>query len=118
MPTAALSRCLEYGCAAWAVRRGRCEDHAPKPWERSSAHNKTMTRNESRVFRRAVLRRDPVCRTCGIAPSTEADHVLPVADGGARHDVANGLGLCTPCHDIKTRAENAVRNRARGQNDP
>lgn len=37
----------------------------------------------------------------------EADHVIPVAEGGAEFDVANGQGACSFCHEIKTQAEAA-----------
>lgn len=56
------------------------------------------------AVRRAILRRDPVCRACGQRPSTEADHVIAWAEGGT-HTVANGQGLCKPCHAAKTKAE-------------
>lgn len=39
-----------------------------------------------------------------MARSTIADHVVPVARGGP-DTMANGQGLCGPCHDVKTRAE-------------
>jgi len=41
-----------------------------------------------------------------------ADHITPVGEGGAEHDVANGQGACDHCHGIKTRAE-AARGRRR-----
>lgn len=72
-------------------------------------------RKAERLWRRGVMRRDPMCRACGVAPSTDADHVIPVGDGGAPYDVANGQGLCHDCHDIKTRRENAERNRERAR---
>ena len=59
--------------------------------------------------RRAILQRDPVC-PCG-RPSTQADHIVPVAEGGS-DDESNGQGLCRSCHDTKTAAE-AARARAR-----
>lgn len=42
-----------------------------------------------------------------------ADHVLPVALGGALHDPANGQGLCYPCHEAKTLAERQMRDTRR-----
>jgi 5-methylcytosine-specific restriction endonuclease McrA len=48
-----------------------------------------------------VLARDPVCRACGKAPSTVADHIQRIREGGARFDLANGQGLCSVCHDAK-----------------
>jgi 5-methylcytosine-specific restriction protein A len=62
-------------------------------------------------MRRQILARDPICRTCGQRPSTVADHVIPWAEGGT-HTLANGQGLCDPCHWKKTRAEQD-RGRAR-----
>ncbi|WP_367262024.1 HNH endonuclease [Pimelobacter simplex] len=53
-------------------------------------------------------------RACGVAPSTGADPVIPVADGGAHH-IDNGQGWCEPCHGAKTRRENGVRNRRRSR---
>lgn len=72
--------------------------------------------------RQRILRRHPTCRcpgcssctTPGVAcaqPSTEADHIVPHAEGGSDSE-ANGQGLCTPCHWHKTKAE-AARGRAR-----
>lgn len=110
MPTAAPTRCLVSGCAAYAVARGRCADHYV-PWEQRSRRNENIDHRRAARWRRDVMRRDDLC-TCG-APATEADHIIPVADGGARYDVANGQGLCSPCHARKTRDENAERNRAR-----
>jgi 5-methylcytosine-specific restriction protein A len=46
-----------------------------------------------------VLERDPVCRMCNAAPSTVADHLVPIRDGGARFDLSNGRGVCAPCHN-------------------
>jgi 5-methylcytosine-specific restriction endonuclease McrA len=70
-------------------------------------------------LRLAILHRDPICRCTGCrhhtgrctSPSTIADHIVPIAEGGA-DDPSNGQGLCAPCHDLKTRAEMA-RGRAR-----
>ncbi|MFG3338709.1 HNH endonuclease [Glycomyces sp. NPDC048151] len=57
-----------------------------------------------RAIRAAILRRDRVCRICGGRPATIADHRTPVAEGGA-HTLANGQGVCEPCHDAKTAGE-------------
>ena len=52
----------------------------------------------------AILAAHPTCQACGSRPSTEADHVIPHAEGGS-DDITNGQGLCTPCHAEKTRGE-------------
>jgi len=54
--------------------------------------------------KRAILQRDPWCVHCGERPSTQADHIKPVAEGGD-HSLSNGQGLCEPCHAAKTRRE-------------
>lgn len=62
--------------------------------------------------RRAILARDPICQACGTAPSTDADHIVPVAEGGSEH-ITNGQGLCAECHQVKSDAERQ-RGLARG----
>lgn len=61
------------------------------------------------AVRKRVLRRCPWCQTCGLARSTEVDHVIPLAEGGPNTE-ANAQALCSPCHLVKTKAE-----RRRGQ---
>jgi 5-methylcytosine-specific restriction endonuclease McrA len=57
-------------------------------------------------IRAQILAAHPVCRACGLRPSTEADHIVPVAEGGT-DAVTNGQGLCTTCHAEKTKQEQA-----------
>jgi 5-methylcytosine-specific restriction enzyme A len=65
--------------------------------------------------RAAVLKRDPLCQLnlkgCTIR-STQADHIIPVAEGGTHEVETNLQGVCKPCHDEKAKAE-AARGRAR-----
>lgn len=53
-------------------------------------------------WRLAVLDRDGwQCRIRGprcLGAATEADHIVDVADGGARLDLANGRAACKPCN--------------------
>ncbi|NDD75230.1 MAG: HNH endonuclease [Gammaproteobacteria bacterium] len=74
------------------------------------------------VARRALLRteRDALafsfgykCASCSsmLQPGWHADHITPLADGGA-HSVANLQPLCAPCHTIKTARENSTRARS------
>ncbi|MFM8735387.1 MAG: HNH endonuclease [Pirellulales bacterium] len=64
-----------------------------------------------RKWRQAVLTRDAfACVDCGrIDQANHADHVVPIAHGGARYDLANGQTLCHSCHSRKTARENAGR---------
>lgn len=54
-------------------------------------------RRAARKFRLAVLRRDPLCRSCG-AQATDAHHLRNGAMGKRDHRVSNGIGLCRTCH--------------------
>jgi 5-methylcytosine-specific restriction endonuclease McrA len=65
-------------------------------------------RNQKTSFRNAVLARDRfTCVRCGLYDPSgrglEADHVVPLAEGGAALDVGNGVSLCRACHGEKTR---------------
>ena len=55
------------------------------------AHEKWRTR---------VLQAHPNCTMCGAkgTPSDHADHKIPIRQGGARFDPANGTRLCRTCH--------------------
>jgi hypothetical protein len=72
-----------------------------------------------RAVRRALLRteRDALafsfgykCASCSsmLQPGWHADHITPLADGGA-HSVSNLQPLCAPCHTIQTARENSTR---------
>jgi 5-methylcytosine-specific restriction protein A len=50
-----------------------------------------------------VLKVYPLCAICGVAPSTEVDHITPRAYGGG-HEFANLRGVCRPCHLALSRA--------------
>lgn len=58
--------------------------------------------------RRAVLDREPFCRSCAAlgyeTPATTVDHIIPRARGGTDSD-DNLQPLCNDCHDGKTARE-------------
>jgi 5-methylcytosine-specific restriction protein A len=110
MPTAPPTRCH---CGHPATNQGRCDQHQPKPWANPSANTRLLSRHQRRAFRDAVLTHEPACRNCGSTTNLRADHIIPVADGGAHHDPNNGQTLCEPCHEAKTRAEQAARRQRR-----
>jgi 5-methylcytosine-specific restriction endonuclease McrA len=60
------------------------------------------------------LEREPDCRVCG-APATHADHLIPLAEGGAPFDASNLGSLCKPCHLEKTQAEYQRKKRTRSE---
>lgn len=50
-----------------------------------------------------------MCVLCHERPSTIADHIVALADGGDRYDMANLQGICHQCNVIKTRQEVIAR---------
>jgi 5-methylcytosine-specific restriction endonuclease McrA len=50
---------------------------------------------------------------CDDRREAHADHVVPIAAGGERYDLANGQTLCVKCHGAKTAAENRQKGTAR-----
>ncbi|MEW2631799.1 holin [Streptomyces sp. NPDC048389] len=107
MPTRAPRRCTTPGCAGTPLPpASKCPRHDKRRPRRSAAAQGYGREHEQR-FRAGVLERDPVCRVCGQAPSTQADH-WPLskrelkARGLDDHDPLRGRGLCAPCHSSET----------------
>ena len=107
MPSKALTVCSRPGCAELTTG-GRCDGCKREAEQaRGSASRRGYGRTHENRFRKAVLDRDPVCRLCGKAASTVADH-WPlsrrelVAKGLDPNDPQRGRGLCKPCHDRST----------------
>ena len=55
-----------------------------------------------------MLARDPICKVCNDALSTEVDHIVPLSQGGDPYRLEGLQGICSPCHWMKTGGENAV----------
>jgi 5-methylcytosine-specific restriction enzyme A len=57
-----------------------------------------------------ILRRDPLCKIAilcdGATPSTEVDHIIPLARGGD-NSPENLQGACRRCHSHKTATEDS-----------
>ena len=91
-------------CPAIAGRSGYCAK-CQRAYERRRGSSAQRGYGAfHRRWRAAILRRDPVCKSCGRAPSTVADHIRPLSWGGDWSE-DNGQGLCKPCHDRKTMTE-------------
>lgn len=79
------------------------------PNVRPNSHRRGYTRQHEKI-RKLVLARDPICKgyprgkRCWKA-STVADHIIPLAAGGAAFDMENLQGLCAACHILKTMDE-------------
>lgn len=96
--------CAEVGCLEPSTYRGRCEAHKHPAWGGSGRRDPP---GWSAVKKQ--MRGKP-CAACG-SPSTEVDHITPVAFGGSHHP-SNLQPLCTPCHAKKSQ-EDAQEGRKR-----
>ena len=120
MPTLARA-CKHPGCTANAVRGSfSCSAHqqAARTYDdtRASASARGYDRRWRKV-RRIQLQREPLCSHCGDV-AREVDHIVPIADGGARLDLRNLQSLCKSCHSRKTRAQNAPGGAGRISSPP
>lgn len=92
-----------------------CPDHKPKPWSRGKRLRSQFAASGSKQARRKryVLYRDQgICYVCGLSGADQADHVIPLGEGGV-DDVSNmGAIHAKPCHAAKTQQE-ARRGEAR-----
>jgi 5-methylcytosine-specific restriction protein A len=76
------------------------------PW--STGQTRTSTAAHKRWAREVKRRAGGRCQVQGprcTGLADYADHIVPVAEGGAEHDVTNGQAACGPCHAPKTAAE-------------
>ena len=108
MPNRIPSPCAEPGCPA-LTNGGCCRKHQRDRHCAQAAYQTLAWR----TLRVKVLMRDPICKMCGRAPSTEADHILPRRRGG-QDTMGNLQGVCKPCHSSLTvRFEGGLGNRKR-----
>lgn len=116
MPRRGLSICTTPGCPEY-TNGGRCTDcRAQAEAQRGTSTQRGYGTRHRRVFRTAVLARDPFCvctepghghaQPCGEA-SRHADHHPRsrrelAAAGEDPDDPRHGRGLCGPCHSSET----------------
>lgn len=82
----------------------------PGGWTNSD--RKTRLPSGWAKIRARILERDPICKLCGVRPSTHCDHTVPKED---RHGDEDLQGVCGICHDQKSSREGneAQRNNPR-----
>ena len=103
--------CAEPGCPRLTTRGNRCPEHSPEAWA-GSTRAARLPRDWKR--RRArILRRDPLCRICGIRASVEVDHII----AGDDHRDQALQGLCRECHRLKSQREAAEARASARQRD-
>ena len=102
--------CHQPGCP-YLTTGTWCEAHQPSRLEesrrdvarRGTSRARGYDRDHERL-RDQVLKEEPFCRVC-LMPTVIADHIVPIAWGGARLDRANLQGLCFSCHEKKKAKE-------------
>lgn len=101
--------CAKPGCPELARSGSYCARHRPA---RTFQHTKKTAERgyggAHQRWRKAVLRRDPICVDCLAAgratPATDADHI----DGNPfNRALDNGRGLCRTCHNRRTHGADA-----------
>jgi 5-methylcytosine-specific restriction enzyme A len=68
----------------------------------ASSDRKARLPSNWRTIRAKVLARDPVCRICGVRPSSHCDHIEAKTDDHAEDRLQ---GVCEPCHLQKSSRE-------------
>jgi 5-methylcytosine-specific restriction endonuclease McrA len=97
-------RCTTPWCGGIATRGGKCPScrtAADRDRKTGSIYNTPRWK----ALRKRVLEDEPVCRICRAEPSTQADHIIPIEEGGDPWDLHNLQGLGASCHSRKTNAE-------------
>ena len=115
----ALRVCATSGCPAFtdAGYCSRCrQERQARQLERRGNSAQQGYGARWRRLRAIILARDPICRICNQAPSTEVDHIEPKApDQDAADATEDELqGTCKPCHSTKTLNEQRMACRPRG----
>ena len=90
--------------------KARCVDHYREYERERSARRRETTKGIFKtkkwaMTRKAVLARDPICKVCDDAISTEVDHITPLSEGGDPYRLEGLQGICSPCHWAKTARE-------------
>lgn len=100
-----LAPCLEPGCPV-LTRKKRCPEHEARYEARYARSREVYNDPRWHALRRRVVREEPFCQAPGCNNlTTDADHVVPIAEGGAPFDRANVQGLCKKHHSEKTARE-------------
>ena len=110
-------KCASVDCETRVRGKAYCPEHTPINWPGGTRASTTA----HKAWRKRVLAKARgVCQIRGpgcTVRALEADHIIPIAEGGAEHDDSNGQAVCVACHRAKTQAE-AARGRRRSQGGP
>lgn len=97
-------------CGCGALLTGRRRKWATDQCSTAAYREFAIVAGYSHYVRTAVFERDKgVCAACGVLASTsrwgndwDADHIVPVHQGGGGCGLDNYQTLCKPCHKEKT----------------
>ena len=116
-PRPAKSRPAARAARATVANGARMSDR--KPWShpgKESRHRRGYGRQHVKL-RAQLLQQEPLCRMCKakgrLTPAAIADHIVPIAKGGAVHDITNLQPVCAECHQDKTNADQGKRVKVR-----
>lgn len=108
-------KCPKKDCPNLITSTAYCPEHTTHGWINGGRPRTTTTAH--RAWAAQVLDRDNhqcrIQRRGCLWVATTADHVTPIAEGGAEFDLDNGQAACRPCHAKKSSEEgNRARRRA------
>lgn len=103
------------GCGCGVRLRGRRRRWASDECADAAGAVGAVIRGNASWVRVEVQRRDgSVCAGCGERKEWEADHVVPVSEGGGGCDINGYQTMCLECHKAKTAAMRGRQVRERG----
>lgn len=109
------------GCGCGRMLSGRRKRWATKQCTINAVIRFNIIKGDVKYIRNELYRRDKgKCARCEtITYDWDADHILPVCEGGGGTDLTNFQTLCKPCHKLKTNENNiARRHTKRTSNKP
>ena len=82
------------------------------------AGNPIYSTTQWKALRKQVLEEEPICHWCHRAPSTQADHLIELDNGGDPYNRDNLVGSCASCnasrgaHHVNRKTARRLQNRA------
>lgn len=94
-------------CGCGTPLRGRQKRWAAEKCSRYAYHQTQIIAGNTQIIRMYVYDRDRgVCANCkSVAQRWDADHIIPVHQGGGACDLDNFQTLCVDCHKAKTKRQ-------------